>query len=846
MTTPTRYLGMQLPCAARLLLVLAAFLLLSTTASAQIQPLCSLPSAARPAAFLSATLSYASTQGSYALWAETAFTTFINNLYSYNDRHLLPQYGNGDPAPYWNSAIGCQALLQYAAFHSQHGIPGLGWGADTVIQQVQYIVSNLQGQYGTHLYDNYNDDMAWMIHALTLLHDTTNQSSYLTLAQSLLTYIQRSDDTTCCGTHPGGVWWDLAHTSKATAAQAGVTVAALRIVETAGTLLNSSAKATLLAYAQSHYAFWTTYFVNRQTGQVADHEDLTGALTWWGFSYNNALVLGAAVHLYNLTHDVTYLNDAALFTSYLLNNGRQVTINGTSATILANDCNGCDGDCSQFHQVGFHYLQEYYNLLLTLNLQSASTPTSTQLDAMCNLYTFLQHNVQSLWLNARDPSTGFFNCNWDAQFTTGTNALQGSMNSAVSAFALFASTPILMATPASSSSSTASSRSSSSAHSSSLSSSATFTSSPSVTSSRFSSSSSPSPSSSSSAAVFSSSIAVASTATGRLCFLLYSLPGGLDYPFSIAYSLTVTYQLPLSSSAAIFTAGSGTRTYTNRFGDTVVTPVTLGTNGPMPTGVYINQSEPLLPLGLYFTLASPVQQPGNNPQAAVSQLTLLAQPVAIYELGSYLLDPLGQAAVSTIPGFRNTSIGASNLNALAADYNQCTAPIAFTNGLRSPTEAVAANSAGQYRFNYTISDGLTYRVSASLLISCSTNFATTLDQLGNPYQIVVNITGTRVYTNLSSGAISSAQVVGLANTSYAQRFYPYSLLAAQPGVYTVNSAPFLDANGLSFMAGISVVTVQVAKPSVGTTSAVQLMEAAFASCPPLSSLQTQGFGLGAQ
>jgi hypothetical protein len=76
--------------------------------------------------------------------------------------------------------------------------------------------------------------------------------------------------------------------------------------------------------------------------------------------------------------------------------------------------------------------------------------------------------------------------------------------------------------------------------------------------------------------------------------------------------------------------------------------------------------------------------------------------------------------------------------------------------------------------------------------------------LGNPYQTVVDIAGTRIYTYLPTGAQVISNITGLLEPPYEQaifpdqRFYPYSLLASAPGVYTANTAPFLDADGLGY------------------------------------------------
>ena len=115
------------------------------------------------------------------------------------------------------------------------------------------------------------------------------------------------------------------------------------------------------------------------------------------------------------------------------------------------------------------------------------------------------------------------------------------------------------------------------------------------------------------------------------------------------------------------------------------------------------------------------------------------------------VDRLGTAFVSSVPGFTNVPIGASNLNSLAANYDQCQAPITFTNGLRPPTQPSASNGALRIQYSYSISDGVNYTVQGNLTISTASAFATLKDQLGNPYQQVVNVTGIRTYTYLATG-----------------------------------------------------------------------------------------------
>ena len=107
--------------------------------------------------------------------------------------------------------------------------------------------------------------------------------------------------------------------------------------------------------------------------------------------------------------------------------------------------------------------------------------------------------------------------------------------------------------------------------------------------------------------------------------------------------------------------------------------------------------------------------------------------------------------LSSVPGFLNVSIGASNLNALAPVYSQCAAAITFTNGLRPFIEAGPSNSQPQFRYSYTISDGLTYTISAALLFTAASQFALSDGSIGSPYQVISTVTGVRNYTWTQTG-----------------------------------------------------------------------------------------------
>ena len=299
---------------------------------------------------------------------------------------------------------------------------------------------------------------------------------------------------------------------------------------------------------------------------------------------------------------------------------------------------------------------------------------------------------------------------------------------------------------------------------------------------------------------------IAATATGSLCFMTYSLAGNIDYPWSVATSLQFVYNLTAVTNqygtAVRVISGSGTRTFTNRFGQSFTTAVTVAPPGTNFSDnlLYVNSPTPLDGDGLTLNLASYVQLPGHGPSVLYNYVNLYNASGGVLESHSSRIDTLGQAFLTSVPFFVNRTIGASNINTLAPNYATCSAPITFTNGERQPTQPTQYNGAVQFGYYYFISDGSTYSVTANLTIFTNNKFATLKDQLGNPYQQVINITGTRTYKYIPSGATVVSTVNGLSLTAYAnadQRWYPYALVSSSPGVYSTNTAPYVGQRDLS-------------------------------------------------
>ena len=194
-----------------------------------------------------------------------------------------------------------------------------------------YLAQNAQGWSR-----DYYDDENWMTLALIRAYDLHGDAKYLAQAKALYADIEAAWDTSCCGAHPGGIWWDRPHTQKATAANAGPVIAGVRLADRTG-------DASYRTFADKVYAYWIANMVDPTTYQVFDHETPDGKIVKYKFTYNEGLMIGAAVALGKL-------DDARHIASFMLAHETQsdVLYDGTDT--------GCTGDCQQFKGIGFRYL----------------------------------------------------------------------------------------------------------------------------------------------------------------------------------------------------------------------------------------------------------------------------------------------------------------------------------------------------------------------------------------------------------------------------------------------------------------------------------------------------------
>jgi predicted alpha-1,6-mannanase (GH76 family) len=317
----------------------------------------------------------AQTSDDYHDRADAALQSFLLKYWNGGRNYLNSAYpSTGSLTGYWTFAHGWDALMDGVERTGGQMYSGL-------------IESFYNGQNARGWFPNFYDDESWMCMTLIRAYDLTNDARYLEQAKSLYSDIETAWDTTCCGSNPGGIWWNRAHTQKATASNAGPALAGTRLYLRTG-------DASYLSFAQQVYSYWLSNMVDPQSFQVADHINPDGTVVWWRFTYNEGLMIGASVELYEASGDPTYLSNAYAIADFMITHEVRSTDYGNA---LYDGTNlRCGGDCQEFKGPAYRYL---------MRLFGEDTTQSAYFDV-------LKASADAIWNLARDPAQNIFAIDW--------------------------------------------------------------------------------------------------------------------------------------------------------------------------------------------------------------------------------------------------------------------------------------------------------------------------------------------------------------------------------------------------------------------------------------------------
>jgi predicted alpha-1,6-mannanase (GH76 family) len=307
--------------------------------------------------------------------ADAALAAMLTGFWSGADQWLhATSPSSGILTGYWTYAQGFDALLD--------GVERTGGQRYRGLVRAFYDGRDARGW----LVD-YFDDETWMTLALIRAFDLTGEQRYLDTAREIFEDIMKAWDTTCCGEHLGGIWWNRQHQQKATASNAGPVIAGVR-------LTRRTQDPQYLAFAQQAYAFWWEHMVNQQTYAIYDHLSPNGTRALGSLTYNHGVMIGAALELHAETKEAHFLEEAHGFAHYL----STVATRSSDVGPLLHDALGqsCDNDCPAWKGIGYRYLVDAFR---------ADTTKSEYRDV-------LVAGPTALWKLARNADTNFFSANW--------------------------------------------------------------------------------------------------------------------------------------------------------------------------------------------------------------------------------------------------------------------------------------------------------------------------------------------------------------------------------------------------------------------------------------------------
>lgn len=240
---------------------------------------------------------------------------------------------------------------------------------------------------GNTFLNEFYDDMEWNALAMLRVYNATNDQKYKTAVDAVWADIKTGWNTTM----GGGIAWRKSQLYyKNTPANAPAAILAARLYRKFG-------NASDLEWSKKIYNWLKEVLYNPSSGWVYDgiNSDNDGKKnTTWKFTYNQGTFIGAALELYKITNDVTYLNDAIAAANFTLSDA---TLTNMTDNLLRDEGGG---DGGLFKAVFVRYFTQ---LILADGMLSSDKKRYAD---------FLKHNAQTLWNIGTDKSYLLYGSYW--------------------------------------------------------------------------------------------------------------------------------------------------------------------------------------------------------------------------------------------------------------------------------------------------------------------------------------------------------------------------------------------------------------------------------------------------
>ncbi len=248
--------------------------------------------------------------------------------------------------------------------------------------------------------NEFYDDMEWIALALLRAYKATNDTKYKDATLELWGYIKNGWNDNAGG---GIAWRKSQEWSKNACSNGPAAILAARLYQEFN---NEEDK----QWALDIYNWLKSTLVNLNTGAVWDNIDSRDGIIKkdWIFTYNQGTYIGAAVELYKIFNERSYLNDAKLAADYTMSSLVNNAVLKSEGT----------GDGGLFKGIFVRYFTQ---LVIQDRLNESDKRRYLQ---------FIKFNAETLWNEGTNKQATLFSPDWQQRpgSTTGlTEQLSGSM-----------------------------------------------------------------------------------------------------------------------------------------------------------------------------------------------------------------------------------------------------------------------------------------------------------------------------------------------------------------------------------------------------------------------------------
>ncbi|RXF67397.1 glycoside hydrolase family 76 protein [Arcticibacter tournemirensis] len=175
------------------------------------------------------------------------------------------------------------------------------------------LLNGIKEKNGNTFLNEYYDDMEWLALSCLRVYNATGDNAFKTTAELLWTDIKTAWTDAAGG---GMLWKKTPPISKNACSNGPASILASRMYQ----LSNNPDD---LAWAKKIYAWEKANLVDPSSGIVWDNLSVEGSVIKvnkdWKFTYNQGTYIGAALELYKVTKDRSYLTDAMRTTNTCMN-----------------------------------------------------------------------------------------------------------------------------------------------------------------------------------------------------------------------------------------------------------------------------------------------------------------------------------------------------------------------------------------------------------------------------------------------------------------------------------------------------------------------------------------------